>query len=112
MTVIWVETVGREPWRFRSEHGEFEAFPDELGDGPPPPIAAFFAEVGNPHVRRRQVITGGGDATVEHVADVELGGRTWTYKLYRADNATPIEWATAGYETPGRFEVGILQDLD
>lgn len=74
MTGMWVEMVGREPWRFRSEHGEFEAFPDELGDGPPPPVAAFFEERGYLDVRRRRVVVGIGDPTVEHFADVELGG--------------------------------------
>lgn len=111
MTGMWVEMVGREPWRFRSEHGEFEAFPDELGDGPPPPVAAFFEERGYLDVRRRRVVVGIGDPTVEHFADVELGGRTWTYRLYPAAAATPIEWITAGYEAPGRFAVGLLLDL-
>lgn len=81
MTGMWVEMVGRQPWRFRSEHGEFAAFPDELGDGPPPPIAAFFEEQGYRDVRRRRVVVGIGDPTVEHVADVEIGGRfmaEWT----------------------------------
>lgn len=100
-----IEIVDRTAGRYRCEYGEFSCFPETLGDGPPPRIAAFnhWAMRGDPRFAHRC-------ADDVDVVDVTHQGSVWTYKLDVASIAVPATNVPGVYEIQQMFSVGVLAD--
>lgn len=99
-----VEILDREAQRYRCQYGDFQMFPDDLGDAPLPRVAAFSHwSTDDPRLHRRSV------DGITYI-DVDHAGRTWTYCLDPAWTATPAERVPAYFQLPAGFDIGILPD--
>lgn len=98
-----VNVIDRIRGVYSCEFGEFREFPNVLGEGPPPRVAAFsgWTIAADERLRRREV-----DGTT--YVDVDHEDRTWTYRLDPAWSYYPGDRVM--FQQSEAFAVGVIPD--